>query len=165
MNELTGFSDTKRKVVEGYLKCAILTLDHEERRERHDHYGRSIAYARRSSRATQSHTAYGQTVYRFRSDRGRSSGRWIPCEAGSPRPLHSQEHPTRSKPELINKATEWWQWTINDFVADRLFLTAWNPRRNSPRNLQPNSSISALLKFCKVCCTRAWVCTRKEVYP
>lgn len=142
MNELTYSTIITRKVVEGYLKCAILTLDHEERRERHDHYGRSIAHARRSSRATQSHTAYGQTVYRFRSDRGCSSGRWIPCEAGSSRPLHSQEHSTRSRPE-INKATEWWQ-TTNDSAAFRFITDAWKTEVTNPWNSLPISSITTL---------------------
>lgn len=139
-NEIMGLQCITRKVVEAYLKCAILTLGFEERRKGYDSHGKQATYAGRSGRATSGHTAYSQAVHCFRSTRGCSSWRRIPCKARGTRPLHSQKHLTGNRQKI--KPPRWWQW--KQFTAVRLPLKVLANARDNPRINLPAFSIALL---------------------
>ncbi len=142
-NEIMGLQCITRKVVEAYLKCAILTLGFEERRKGYDSHGKQATYAGRSGPTTSGHTAYSQAVYCFRSTRGCSCWRRIPCKARGTRSLHSQKHLTGNRQKI--KPPAWWQ---KQFTAVRLLLMDWSPARSSLRNYLPTFSITKVRQQC-----------------
>lgn len=147
-NRIMGFSGMTRKGVVSSHLCAILTSDKEERGERHDRYGRSIANTRRGGGYAPSQTAYGSEVHRQWHIGSCQSRGTLASKAGGCRALLSQKHQT-GKPE-INKATGRWQRKIKQFTAVRPFPTAWNPLGNSPCKHLPIFIIRTLPNKVKV---------------
>src|SRR5438445_6826470 len=128
MSELTGFTSITRKASLSYQNYAILSLDQEERRERHDRYDRKrIADLGRGCRQAQTVHKDSQEVYRFRSDRGNLSRQSLQSEARGIGSLPCQEYETRSRAE-INKASLCWHGTTKQSSSIRLPLTDCDPR-------------------------------------
>jgi len=150
---------TRKDVVLSHL-CAILTSDYEERRERHDRYGRGIAYTGRGRQYAQDQTAYSPEVHRQWDIGSRQGWRSLEGKTGGDRGLPCKEYQSKRRPE-INKATPWWQ-TIEN-LAVRLPLEPGKLRRDNPGCTLHICSIASLTKKCqRLCKSRVH---ERMVYP
>jgi hypothetical protein len=151
--ELSYFTSITRKRLASSIDYAILLaieLVHEERRERHDCYGRYIANPRGSSRNAQSSQVYRPEIHQFGPTRSCSSGRPLQSAINSPRSLYREKYQTRGIRQKIKPAS-CWQGTIKKFVAARFLTNAWKTEVKNHRDVLPISSIQQTFLIRKVC--------------
>src|SRR5437868_13453074 len=112
MNEYTGLKSNTRIVLFRYNQYGMILSDLEKERE-HDHNGR-IAYHRRCGPYPQNIRVHCQRDVQTRRNQIQEDWQELESEARGSARVHRQA--TRTRPE-INKATDWWQMTINKFTA------------------------------------------------
>ncbi len=159
-NELTYYTSITRKAksticnfcnhLQFAARYAIIGEDNTRHRKEwsHDRYEGKVLYSRTNCRDLADLSRYRDAAPKRRRAKRyqnqRAMARSRECVRGiSGKPDQHQVG------RQINKATAWWHWTIEKITAVRLFLTDWNPRRNSPWCTLPISIVTLTLKRCQ----------------
>lgn len=161
-NELVGLNGITRKAIDTVRKYGMLSLDTERRRKPHDCHGRNTTYTGRSRWHAQMYNSHGQALYPQWSAWSHQSRRSLSSKIRRSRQLHNQKR--YKKRQQIEKATVWWQWTIENLVAIRSQLDAWKTESRRPRDSLPIFSIADDAKQINGY-TRMGMTERKRVYP
>ena len=165
-NDVTGFTNNSRIVLQSPLRCSTMLIYQESGKTKegsHDNDGR-IAYNRRCSASSQNIRIHCQTVVQTRRDKSQKD--WQKLEGQTRRLARVYRPKTRRRDRKLKiKPAKCWQLFENLATASLASNLAWKLEMPSHTQRCHNVMIPYLAKKSKILCIETWACARKIRMP